>query len=119
MRRSGSVSASWVHRVVRASSRALVALVASTVGVLGLALPAAAASVSSVSFLVPQYPQGTPASTYSAYANQSTVWAVQFTVATANPTSATVTFPAGFNIATSPTFTLSGAFACTPYSGTA
>ena len=74
MRRSGSVSASWVHRVVRASSRALVALVASTVGVLGLALPAAASSVSSVSFLVPQYPQGTgtPASTYSAYANQPT-----------------------------------------------
>ena len=121
MRRSGSVSASWVHRVVRASSRALVALVASTVGVLGLALPAAAASVSSVSFLVPPYPQGTgtPASANSAYANQPTVWAVQFTATTANPASATVTFPAGFTIATSPTFTLSGAFSCTTYTGTA
>ena len=78
-------------------------------------------SVGSVAFNVPTTPTGgTYSSGDTAFANQATNWQVSFAPATANPSNVYVTFPVGFNLGTSPAFTLSGGFVCSStYTGTA
>ncbi|MGC8497977.1 MAG: hypothetical protein ACP5OV_00540 [Acidimicrobiales bacterium] len=76
-----------------------------------------------MTFMTAQYPQATSptfATTNSAYANQPSIWEIQFTATTAlaNPDTIKVTFPAGFLLASAPAFTLGGAFSCTSYTGT-